>query len=107
MMRKQLFLIASVVGIVTILVNLTVLAQDSEEDSEQDSESAIVDTDLYKSRGTKVKIFPYAFYNPEVELAFGAGGLITFYTSEDPILRPSKFSLSGWYSTSKQYRVGF
>jgi len=45
------------------------------------------------------------YYTPETELAFGVGGITTFYTSrEDAILRPSKVALSGYYATTGQYK---
>jgi outer membrane protein assembly factor BamA len=61
--------------------------------------------ELIAGRGLKLAAYPYAFYTPETELAFGAGGILTFYTSkEQEELRPSKVSLSGYYSTRKQYK---
>jgi outer membrane protein assembly factor BamA len=74
--------------------------------SSEDTASSVVSTNLLKSHETHINVYPYAFYNPEVELAFGVGGIITFYASDDPLLRPSKISVSGWYSTSKQYKIG-
>jgi outer membrane protein assembly factor BamA len=84
---------------------LTFLAASAQ--SQEDSASSVVSTELLKSHDKSVNVYPYAFYNPEVKLAFGAGGVITFYTSDDSDLRPSKISLSGYYSTSKQYKIGF
>lgn len=81
-------------------------ASSSSTENAEDTASSIVSTDLWKSHDTRISIFPFAFYNPEVDLAFGAGGVITGYTAEDSTLRPSKISLSGWYSTSKQYSFG-
>ena len=74
--------------------------------STEDTARSILSVDLLKSNDTRVNIFPYAYYNPEVKFAFGVGGTITFYTSDDQNLRPSKFGLSGNYSTSKQYKIG-
>ena len=54
---------------------------------------------------TSIKFFPYAYYTPETEFAVGAGGIATFYTSDDKALRPSKVVLSGYYTTSKQYLI--
>ncbi len=63
------------------------------------------DTSETPTRGTSVKAFPYVYYTPETELAFGAGGILTFYTAKDRILRPSKVAASAYYSTRKQYKV--
>ena len=70
----------------------------------QDS-TQVVALEVTGGRGMKLAAYPYAFYSPETELAFGAGGILTFYTSrQQPELRPSKVSLSGYYSTRKQYK---
>lgn len=50
--------------------------------------------------------FPYVFSTPEAGPAAGVGGIMTFYTSRtDPVLRPSKVTLSGWYSLNGQYKI--
>jgi outer membrane protein assembly factor BamA len=60
--------------------------------------------EILRTRRTQISAYPYAYYTPETELAFGAGGIMTFYTAEDAILRPSKVTLSGYYSTKGQYK---
>ncbi len=87
-----------------IAAGVTCLAES--DTSTEDTASSILNVDLLKSHDTRINVYPYAFYNPEVELAFGVGGLIIFYTSEDRNLLPSKISVSGYYSTSKQYKIG-
>jgi len=50
--------------------------------------------------------YPFAFYTPETELAFGAGGLISFNLSKkkkDPKL--SSITASGYYTTNGQFSV--
>lgn len=96
---KQLLFIISVIA-----TGVTCFA--GSDKSTEDEASSIVNADLLKSRDVNINVFPYAFYNPEVEFAFGAGGVITFRTSDEKRLRPSKISLSGYYSTSKQYQIG-
>jgi outer membrane protein assembly factor BamA len=49
--------------------------------------------------------YPYVYYTPETELAFGVGGIMTFYTARDMELRPSKVVLSGYYATTGQYKI--
>lgn len=70
-----------------------------------DSTQAIVAKELYHSHQTSIKGYPYIYYTPETALAIGVGGIATFYTSRELILRPSKISLSGYYSTRKQYKI--
>ncbi len=59
---------------------------------------------------TKHKMFdwfayPFAFYTPEVNLAFGVGGITYFRTSSRKNTRPSKITLSTYYSINHQYLV--
>ena len=61
--------------------------------------------ELNVAHAAKLTAFPYAYYTPETQLAIGAGGIFTFYTSEAARLRPSKIGLSAYYSTRKQYRL--
>ena len=50
------------------------------------------------------RAYPFAYYTPETEFAFGAGGIVTFYTSQTELdLRPSKSTVSGYYSTRGQF----
>lgn len=56
-------------------------------------------------RKMTIKGYPYAYYTPETELAFGVGGIVTFYTGEGLILRPSKLAVFGYYSTNDQYKI--
>jgi outer membrane protein assembly factor BamA len=74
-------------------------------EAQEDSARSMLGRELVRSRSTNVNVYPFAFYNPELQLAFGAGGIITFYTGESAILRPSKISVSGFYSTSNQYNI--
>ncbi len=84
-----------------MLVSSTICAQndpDSVESLTTDSVSA-------KHKGFQFSGYPYAYYTPETELAFGAGGIFIFYTSSIPDLNPSKVTVSGWYSTNNQYSI--
>ena len=49
--------------------------------------------------------YPYAFYTPETQLAFGAGALIHFRTTTKEPVRPSKILLSGYYTINNQYYI--
>jgi len=58
------------------------------------------------SRKLRITGFPYVFSTPEAGIAFGLGGIVTFYTSStDTALRPSKITPSGWYSLNDQYKI--
>ncbi len=75
-----------------------ILHAQAEEASEQ------VTLKILEGRGRSLSAYPYVYYTPETELAVGAGGIITYYTSKfDPVLRPSKTKISGYYSTRGQY----
>ena len=61
---------------------------------------------LIDARKARLSGYPYVYYTPETEAAIGMGGIVTFYTSKtDRILRPSKVTVSAYYSTRKQYKV--
>jgi outer membrane protein assembly factor BamA len=74
------------------------------DEQEADSTKALLKTTLLKTHSTHINAYPYAFYTPETQLAFGVGGIATFYTARVLSLRPSKVTLSGYYSTNKQYK---
>ncbi|MBO6608047.1 BamA/TamA family outer membrane protein [Psychroserpens sp.] len=48
--------------------------------------------------------YPYAFYTPETQAAFGGGGIFLFYTERNEALRPSKVGFGAHYTTNKQYK---
>lgn len=57
-------------------------------------------------RKVRISGYPYAFSTPEAGVAFGIGGIVTFYTSRtDTVLRPSKVTAGGWYSLNDQYKI--
>ena len=47
--------------------------------------------------------YPFAFYSPETELAFGAGGMFYFRLGLFRDIRLSKITISAYYTTNKQY----
>ena len=47
--------------------------------------------------------YPYAFYSPETQLAFGAGGMVYFSTSPREKINLSKITISAYYTTNRQY----
>lgn len=88
---------ATLVVILLVLVAATVSAQPVPGPFADQRDSLVV-------HNTSIKGYPYAYYTPETELAFGVGGIATFYTGEESDLRPSKVLLSGYYTTNKQYK---
>lgn len=70
----------------------------------QDSTRTLIQTEILKTRKTRISVYPYVYYTPETAFAIGVGGIATFYTSQLAVLRASKFALSGYYSTRKQYK---
>jgi len=74
-------------------------------DEQSDSSQALLKSKVLKTRKTQIVGYPYAYYTPETNLAIGVGGIMTFYTSPDLILRPSKVTLSGYYSIIDQYKI--
>ena len=63
--------------------------------------------DTTDSKNFSIIGYPYVYYSPETQLAFGAGGIILFRTAQDKNLKPSKVILAGSYTTSKDYNLNF
>ena len=59
-------------------------------------------TDRYR---LQLNAYPYVYYTPETELAFGGGGVMTWYMQKDTLLNPSNITFSGFYSTVKTYEL--
>ena len=49
--------------------------------------------------------YPYLFYTPETNLAFGAGGIMYFRTAREQELNLSSVLLSGYYTINNQYSL--
>jgi len=97
-MNRTIFLLT--ISLVVLCAG-TVLALASDEDSTQ----ALIKRDIAQTRKTRIVAYPYAYYTPETELAIGVGGIMTFYAGKEKILRPSKVTLSGYYSIRDQYKI--
>jgi hypothetical protein len=87
------------------IVLLAVIAATGAPAAGQDAGSPAEEDSTATKRGKPFSGYPYAYYTPETELAFGVGGIFLFYTSSDPDTKPSKTVISGWYSTNKQYKI--
>jgi outer membrane protein assembly factor BamA len=77
---------------------LAVFAQAEDPIVEAEADSTV-------SRKRSLNGYPYVYYTPETELAVGAGGIMIFYTSDEPNLSPSKVTLSAYYSTNGSYKA--
>jgi len=64
-----------------------------------------LDTTTFKVNELKLIGYPYAFYTPETQLAFGLGGMIYFRTALQPAQKPSKITIGGYYTTNNQYLI--
>ena len=49
--------------------------------------------------------YPYIFFSPETNLAFGGGGIVYFRFSPDPEIKPSTITPSFYYTVNDQYDV--
>ncbi len=88
-----------------VLLLLVFCVLPARAEDQPDSTQALVRSVLLDRPGTKISGYPYAYYTPETQLAVGVGGIATFYTAESAVLRPSKLTLSGYYTTNKQYKL--
>ncbi len=77
-----------------ICINVNLFAQDS---------TSIVDTKQPEMFNWFA--YPFAFYTPETNFAFGAGGIAYFRTSRIKNTRPSKVTASAYYSINNQYLI--
>ena len=59
--------------------------------------------DSTSNSNNKLFIYPYAFYTPETQLAFGGGGIYYFRSSKNQKTKPSSIVFSGYYTTNKQF----
>lgn len=49
--------------------------------------------------------YPYVYYTPETDWAFGAMGIIIFRTGTGELLNPSSLTLDGYYTVKRQYDI--
>ena len=65
--------------ILTVLVTCCFTLSSRAQDTPVD-ESSASENDTTNQRGLTFNGYPYAYYTPETQLAFGAGGIFIFYT---------------------------
>lgn len=71
----------------------------------QDNNDKESEPDSTAKRELSINAYPYVYYTPETQLAFGAGGIMVFYTSDASIIKPSKVVLGAYYTSNNQYKV--
>ncbi|MCI0474278.1 MAG: outer membrane protein assembly factor, partial [Ignavibacteria bacterium] len=64
-----------------------------------------LDTANFKLNQVKFFGYPYVFYTPETEFAFGLGGMVYFRTAISASQKPSKILVSAYYTTNSQYYI--
>ena len=93
-MTKNKFIISGLIGLLIFSGICSSLFAQEEPDS----------VDVYKAT---LSAYPFVFYTPETEFAFGGGGIFAFYTARDSLLNPSNITASGYYSTNGSYSLSF
>ncbi len=61
--------------------------------------------DSNKVKKIEYAYYPFAFYTPETQFAFGVGGLAYSRLGFEKKLQPSKLQVSAYYTTNSQYSV--
>jgi len=62
-------------------------------------------SDSSKVKKIEYAYYPFAFYTPETQFAFGVGGLAYSRLGFEQELQPSKLQASAYYTTNSQYSV--
>ena len=60
-------------------------------------------SDTVIAKKINLMFYPYVFYTPETQLAFGAGGMLYFHLDTSRTVPLSKIKLSAYYTLNKQY----
>lgn len=61
--------------------------------------------DSSKTNSRSIRFYPYMFYTPETKFAIGAAAISYFRSSGNDRTKPSKITLSAYYSVRKQYNI--
>lgn len=70
-----------------------------------DASDIEVKSDSTESDSFEYLLFPFVFFSPETNLAFGGGGIAYFKADENPLGKPSKITFSAYYTINQQYSV--
>ncbi|MBU0474939.1 MAG: outer membrane protein assembly factor [Bacteroidetes bacterium] len=62
-----------------------------------------VDLDSNHTNKIEYAFYPMAFYTPETQFAFGAGGIVFTKFGLEKNISPSKIQISSYYTTNSQY----
>lgn len=72
----------------------------------QEKENPVIISDTLDLKTFGFLAYPYLFYSPETQFAFGAGGIVFFRTTTKTFIQPSKVVFSGYYTSNQQYYIG-
>jgi outer membrane protein assembly factor BamA len=89
------------IPLLIILFTISALAQNSKKAIDS---IFVHNQDSIKIKKINFNGYPYVFYSPETQAAFGLGGIMLFYTKKANKLRPSKIGFGAHYTTNKQYK---
>jgi outer membrane protein assembly factor BamA len=64
-----------------------------------------VKSDSTESGSFEYFLYPFVFFSPETDLAFGGGGIAYFQTDKNPMGKPSKITFSAYYTINQQYSI--
>lgn len=68
---------------------------------------AQTNSDSTDNSGFNIYAYPYAFFSPETNFAFGAATIGYYKLPNDSLTNPSSFFISSYYTVNKQYEIIF
>jgi outer membrane protein assembly factor BamA len=93
-LNRKLLILITIVFCLSFSFSEALRAQ---EDSDQPDTVGVGGTDWFA--------YPFVFYSPETDWAFGAGGILYFSLSDRVNSKPSSITTSGFYSINNQFDV--
>jgi outer membrane protein assembly factor BamA len=88
-----------------ILLFILITSQSLISQTEKSDSSSTSKPDTLAVRGVDWLAYPYIFYSPETNLAFGGGGIVYFKLYENPMAKSSSITPSFYYTVNNQYDV--
>ena len=93
-MNRKLLILITIVFSLLFSSNYVLRAQ---EDSNKPDTVGVGGVDWFA--------YPFVFYSPETDWAFGAGGILYFSLSDKFKSKPSSVTASGYYTVNSQYDI--
>jgi len=91
-------LIKNIISVKNLILIIGLLLLTSQLLAQENSDSS-------KAKKIEYAYYPFAFYTPETQFAFGVGGLAYTRLGFERELQPSKLQASAYYTTNSQYSV--